>query len=100
MSTLIATYKRLRNSIVAFIPKFSPDEKEAKQFPPIFGTGVVVHEDGLIATNDHVISSFPNLPRPDEYQDWPVAALFFILTDNGMASFAADVGGVFRLSKF
>jgi hypothetical protein len=100
MATLTETYRRLRNSIVAFIPKFSPDETEAKSFPPIFGTGFVVHEDGLIATNDHVISSFPTLPHPDGYKDWPVAALFFILTDSGMASFAADIGGVSRLSKF
>jgi S1-C subfamily serine protease len=99
MSMLIETYRRLKNSIVAFAPKFAPNDSEATRFPPIFGTGFVVHEDGLIATNDHVISSFPKLPRPDG-KDWPVSALFFILTDNGMASFAADIGGVSRLSKF
>jgi hypothetical protein len=97
---LIDVYRRLRNSIVAFIPKFAPDETAAKQFPSIFGTGFVVHEDGVIATNDHVIAAFPDMPHPDGYKDWPVAALFFILTDNGMASFAADIGGVSRLSKF
>jgi hypothetical protein len=63
---------------VAFIPKFASDETAAKSFPPIFGTGFVVHEDGLIATNDHVISCFPKIPQPDGYKDWPVAALFFI----------------------
>jgi Trypsin-like peptidase domain len=100
MATLTETYRRLKNSIVAFIPKFAPDGTAAKNFPPIFGTGFVVHEDGLIATNDHVILTFPKLPHPDGYEDWPVAALFFILTDSGMASFAADIGGVSRLSKF
>jgi hypothetical protein len=101
---LIETYRRLRNSIVAFVPKFAPDQKPEHSFPPtfpsIFGTGFVVHEDGLIATNDHVISMFPQLPHPEGHREWPVLAMFFILTDKGMVNFIAEVGGVARLSTF
>jgi S1-C subfamily serine protease len=97
---LIETYRRLRNSIVAFVPKFAPDQRTAQNFPPIFGIGFVVHEDGLIATNDHVISAFSGLPRPEGHREWPVQAIFFILTDKGMANFIAEVGGVARLSTF
>jgi hypothetical protein len=39
---LVETYRRLRHSLVVFVPGFPVDAEEAKKFPPIFGTGFVV----------------------------------------------------------
>ncbi len=57
---LVETYSRLRGSIVAFIPKVFPGRKGGgpPEIPPIFGTGYVVHEDGVIVTNQHVVDDF------------------------------------------
>jgi hypothetical protein len=61
---LIETYRQMRHSLVAFVPRFSPDAAATRRFPQILGTGFVVHEDGLIATSQHVIDLICRLPRP------------------------------------
>ena len=48
-----SSYRSMKSSIVAFVAKYVPvsDQDGPPPFPPIIGTGFVVHEDGLIATN-------------------------------------------------
>ena len=60
------TYSSMRNSVVAFTPKFHPvfDKNETPpEFPPIFGTGFFI-DDGLVVTNNHVAEYIKKLPKP------------------------------------
>src|SRR6266446_7617386 len=91
---LVETYRQLRHSIVAFI---APNTDEA--VPPIIGTGFVVHESGLIATNDHVIEAITALPGP-KGQGSPGAVLFLILTEAGMVELPFKIAGIYKLADF
>ena len=58
--SLADTYEKIKPSIVAFTEKFSIftdaelHDKRNVSFPPILGTGFVVDENGVIATNNHI----------------------------------------------
>jgi hypothetical protein len=97
---LVEVYKRLRHSIVAFVPRFASDANEARRFPPILGTGFVIHEGGIIATNDHVIRAIGALPRPDTFQGIPASVLMLILTEGGMAEMQFEIDAIAVLSAF
>jgi S1-C subfamily serine protease len=53
--TLSESYSRIKGSIVGFAPAYFPQDQPAPRFPEIFATGFVIREDGLIATNHHVV---------------------------------------------
>jgi S1-C subfamily serine protease len=96
---LVKIYRRLRHSIVGFIPLF-PQGSEDSHVPFIFGTGFVVHEAGIIATNAHVINAIADLPQPDGFKGVPAAVLFFILTDLGMVQVHCNIAGIITLHEF
>jgi S1-C subfamily serine protease len=50
-------------------------------FPPIFGTGFFVHQDGVVVTNRHVIEAFKDLPPHPTTNEPSLAAI--LLTPNG-----------------
>lgn len=97
---LFNIYRKLRHSIVAFPPLFAPNRDSTHNFPPILGTGFVVHVDGLIATNNHVIEALGQLPRPHNFDGIPAAVIFFILTEKGMVQIDFRVEGIFKMTSF
>src|SRR5579872_682125 len=74
------TFEIVTRSIVAFISRGTvrAASDPPPQFPPIFGTGFVVHESGIVATNRHVIDVFRDVPRHPSTGEWALAALMFV----------------------
>jgi S1-C subfamily serine protease len=61
--TLSETYKKVQNGIVALGSRLVPTAVGQRPlFPTIIGTGFVVDERGLIATNKHVVDALMRLP--------------------------------------
>ena len=102
---LVDTYRGIKESIVAFVPRVFPsidDKGGPPPFPPIIGTGFVVRDDGLIATNNHVVASFKGLTRlPGASEDdWPVVAMLLKRTDMGIIEVPLTVCATAVVSGF
>lgn len=98
------SYQEVKPAIVAFVPKFHPvfdPQQPSPEFPPIFGTGIIV-ADGIVATNDHVVRAIGRLPKPPNYPKdlWPVTCiLLYLIANKGVAAIKIDVLGVFSIEK-
>lgn len=97
---LAETYKAVSRSIVAIAVKPQPNQSWPG-VPTIMGTGFVV-EDGLIATNDHVVRQAERLQEVAGTTDdeWPIIACLFYLLPNGMCQIPMEVMGAFTVGKF
>lgn len=75
------TYARIRKSIVAIVRKYEIlNEGDPKpEIPFILGTGFIV-DDGLIATNDHIVKIIDSQPKPPNVpqDEWPVMCIMFV----------------------
>ncbi len=102
--TLIETFDAVSPSVVAFISKTSLGEAGGQPIAPIiFGTGFLVHDDGIVATNRHVIDHFQNIQGPPG--SFGVAVILFIpgKTEQGAASYRwaiVDIKGFTTLDEF
>jgi S1-C subfamily serine protease len=95
---LAATYREVRKSIVAFVPRDIPlvEGEEPPEIPPIIGTGFIV-DDGLVVTNNHVVRGLARLPRPPgtPQEEWAFAALLLHeIRGEGIAQIQLEVLGV------
>ena len=102
---LSESYKIIKRSIVAIVPKYIKKQKKddiRPFFPPIFGTGFVIKENGIIVTNDHVVKVVPNLYKPQNApeEEWPLIAILFKPSTKGLIEITLEVLGVFTISKY
>jgi len=94
---LVESYRRIKQSIVAFVAKNTPEVVGSDGRPGlrhIIGTGFVLRADGVIVTNEHVVRLFPQLPRSNSQENWPVEALLLWQEDIGVVQLQLPVIGV------
>ena len=66
--------------VVAFISKLVPlPAGQQPIFPEIFGTGFLINDSGLIATNRHVVEVFDQVGRHPQTGEFAGAALIFLV---------------------
>jgi S1-C subfamily serine protease len=77
--TLAETYDEVGASVVAFISKLSFSETgQPPLAPSILGTGFLIHSDGIVVTNRHVIDVFEKLPKDPRDNSIGAAVVMFI----------------------
>jgi S1-C subfamily serine protease len=64
--------------IVGFISRIIRGTPQAPAFPPIFGTGYLVNNKGLVVTNRHVVDLFAQIPRHPVTGEFAVGAVMWL----------------------
>lgn len=95
------TYRNVRRSIVAIIRNFettySPEDK-LPPFPFIIGTGYLVHKDGIVATNRHVLDAVVSLKHPGG-KEWGASCVLFVEHESGgQAEITFEIEGCIRVN--
>ncbi|MDR3773380.1 MAG: serine protease [Terracidiphilus sp.] len=77
---LTQLYEDVSRTIVAFISKMLPlPAGQQPVFPEIFGTGFLINDSGLVATNRHVVEFFDQVGRHPQTGEFAGAALIFLV---------------------
>ena len=107
MMELDATFETLRPSIVALGSRITITQVGGEPvFPSIVGTGFVVHEEGLVATNRHVADELRKLPpNPETGEPSAVAIVWAAIRESpalqrGLALLFPSIHAVYPLSTF
>jgi S1-C subfamily serine protease len=78
--TLTELYENACPCVVAFISKLLPlPAGQQPIFPEIFGTGYLINDSGLVATNRHVVEVFDQVGRHPQTGEFAGAALIFLV---------------------
>jgi hypothetical protein len=78
--TLTELYENACPCVVAFISKLLPlPAGQQPIFPEIFGTGYLINDSGLVATNRHVVEVFDQVGRHPQTGEFVGAALLFLV---------------------
>jgi hypothetical protein len=73
-------YDNAGQCVVAFISKLLPlPVGQQPVFPEIFGTGFLVNDNGLVATNRHVVEVFDQVGRHPQTGEFAGAALMLLV---------------------
>src|SRR3989442_9580784 len=102
MATLSETYERIKLSIVAFVKTVNFVADRANEpmplFPDIIGTGFVVDECGLVATNQHVVDAFKKVPRAEGVS--PVVAVLMVPATGHMRILPVEIPRQMEITTF
>lgn len=105
---LVDTYEKIKPSIVAFTEKYSiltdaelQNERNVS-FPPIHGTGFIVDENGVVATNNHVAEILSNSQYSLLTQNGECLyfATLFKITDEGLVQMPLDILKVYQPKSY
>jgi len=100
---LVDGYNRIKWSLVALGPKdFLRPADEPMPMPPVLGTGFVVHESGLVATNRHVTRALAASPRPPQHVEGDVFAVAHLFRREGTGTLRVplDIVGIVEPIQF
>jgi hypothetical protein len=101
-------FMAVRPAVVAFMPSvIQRNPQERGDMFPIVGTGVIL-DDGLIATNAHVVEALLKLPRPPNFpkNKFPFVAVLFhwvkpgdnaAISQESVAEIPLEVFGIFSV---
>jgi hypothetical protein len=105
---LSEAFAAVRPAVVAFMPSVvQRTSEEHGDIFPIVGTGVIL-DDGLIATNAHVVDALLKMPRPPNFpkDKFPFVAVLFhavkpgdnaVILEESVAEVPLEVLGIFRV---
>lgn len=100
---LSALFETAMTSVVGFVSQIVPSTGIIPpDFPPIIGTGFLVHSDGIIATNRHVVECFKQMPRDPETGKLAIAPILFLrgIDKSKWEMLVLEIAGFSALSEF